>query len=41
MNALIKNISIELLKLNRDDLEKLQLTVANKYREIKHSSYEN
>ena len=41
MNALIKNMSVELLKLNRDDLEKLQLAATNKYRELKSSSYEN
>ncbi|STX52345.1 Uncharacterised protein [Legionella busanensis] len=34
MSALIKKLSTELLKLNREDFEKLQLAAASKYSEL-------
>ncbi len=35
MSALIKNISMEVLKLNKDDFEKLQHAASIKYSELK------
>ncbi|WP_199739239.1 hypothetical protein [Legionella qingyii] len=34
MNALIKNISVELLQLNREDFDKLQQAALMKYNEL-------
>lgn len=36
MNALIKNLSVELLKFNREDFEKLQEAAAVKYNELQN-----
>ncbi|HHU0079761.1 TPA: hypothetical protein ACT9NC_002404 [Legionella pneumophila] len=41
MNALIKNMSVELLKLEKEDFEKLQQAAATKYIELKNSAHEN
>ncbi|HAT3977571.1 TPA: hypothetical protein GDD45_15165 [Legionella pneumophila] len=41
MNALIKNMSVELLKLDREDFEKLQQAATIKYNELKNSGHEN
>jgi hypothetical protein len=38
MNALIKNMSVEILKLNREDFEKLQQAAAIKYSDLKESA---
>lgn len=35
MNALIKNMSAEMLKFNQDDFEKLRQAAVNKYNELK------
>ena len=40
MNALIKNISVELLKFDREDFKKLQQAAAVKYNALQHG-YEN
>ncbi|KTC78707.1 hypothetical protein [Legionella cincinnatiensis] len=41
MNALIKNMSAELLKLNRDDFDKLQQGALMKYNELQNMYHEN
>jgi hypothetical protein len=41
MSALIKNISVELLKFNREDFEKLQQASAVKYSELQNIQPEN
>ncbi|HAT3877922.1 TPA: hypothetical protein I8669_002755 [Legionella pneumophila] len=37
MNALIKNMSVEMLKLDKEDLEKLQQAAAIKYSELRNN----
>ncbi|KTC83703.1 hypothetical protein [Legionella brunensis] len=37
MNALIKNMSVEMLKLDKEDLEKLQQAAAIKYSELSNN----
>jgi metal-responsive CopG/Arc/MetJ family transcriptional regulator len=41
MNALIKNISVELLKFNIEDFEKLQQAAAVKYSELHNIHHES
>ncbi|WP_207385849.1 hypothetical protein [Legionella bozemanae] len=41
MNALIKNMSVELLKLNREDFDKLQQAALMKYKELQNMYHEN
>lgn len=41
MNALIKNMSAELLKLNREDFDKLQQGALMKYNELQNMYHEN
>ncbi|HDO7865844.1 TPA: hypothetical protein ACT9AQ_001170 [Legionella pneumophila] len=41
MNALIKNISVELLQLNREDFDKLQQAALMKYNELQNMYEEN
>lgn len=41
MNALIKNMSAELLKLNREDFDKLQQGALMKYNELQNMPHEN
>ncbi|WP_419421575.1 hypothetical protein ACNVED_16455 (plasmid) [Legionella sp. D16C41] len=41
MNALIKKLSSELLKLNREDFEKLQRAADTKYSELQATSLKN
>jgi len=40
MNALVKNISVELLKLDKDDFERLQQAAHHKYVEIQQSGFD-